>query len=135
MPKTRKIFVLDSNVILQDSSCIDPFDEHDIVIPIPVPEELDQFKKGGQIINYSARRFVRELDRLCSDLLPDGRMPLGSGKGTLAISLDQDMHPDLRLVYPALTRATTGFSTSPTTPCCNTAGMPSSWSVRMSIRG
>ncbi len=100
MPKKSKIFVLDTNVILHDSSCIDHFDEHDIVIPIPVLEELDQFKKGDQIINYHARRFVRELDNLCVGLLPEGRMPLGKGKGTLAIHLDQDMHPDLRLVFP-----------------------------------
>ena len=105
MPKTRKIFVLDSNVILHHSPCIDHFDEHDMVIPIPVIEELDQFKKGDQIINYHVRRFVRELDRLCTDLLPEGRMPLGTGKETLAISLDQDMRPDLRLVFPTVDKS------------------------------
>ena len=41
----RKIFVLDTNIILHDSSCINQFDEHDIVIPIAVIEELDRFKK------------------------------------------------------------------------------------------
>ena len=54
-----KIFILDTNVILHDSSCIYNFAEHDIIIPITVLEELDNFKKGGQIINYHARQFVR----------------------------------------------------------------------------
>lgn len=40
-----KTFILDTNVVLHDSSCIHHFDEHDIVIPITVIEELDRFKK------------------------------------------------------------------------------------------
>ena len=39
MLKVRKTFVLDTNVILHDSSCIYQFDEHNIVIPITVIEE------------------------------------------------------------------------------------------------
>jgi predicted ribonuclease YlaK len=41
MPSKKKIFVLDTNVILHDSSCIYQFEEHDVVIPITVVEELD----------------------------------------------------------------------------------------------
>ena len=41
----NKIFVLDTNVILHDSTCIHNFEDNDIVIPISVLEELDQFKK------------------------------------------------------------------------------------------
>ena len=54
MTAESKIFVLDTNVILHDSSCIYNFQEHDIVIPITVLEELDNFKKGQQIINFHA---------------------------------------------------------------------------------
>lgn len=100
MPKRKKIFILDTNVILHDSSCIYHFEEHDIIIPIPVLEELDQFKKGSQIINYHARQFVRDLDKLSADKLFNGSMALGEGKGILAIRLDKEMHPDLRLVFP-----------------------------------
>ena len=46
MINKQKIFVLDTNVILHDSSCLHQFDEHDIIVPIPVLEELDHFKKG-----------------------------------------------------------------------------------------
>jgi PhoH-like ATPase len=56
-PKKEKTFVLDTNVILHDSSCIYHFQENDIVIPITVLEELDQFKKGNSSLNYHARNF------------------------------------------------------------------------------
>ena len=49
----RKYFVLDTNVILHDSSCIQQFQEHDVVIPITVIEELDQFKKGNDSLNFT----------------------------------------------------------------------------------
>ena len=44
--KDRKIFVLDTSVILYDHSAIECFEEHDVAIPIQVLEELDTFKKG-----------------------------------------------------------------------------------------
>lgn len=100
MPNKKKIFILDTNVILHDSSCIYNFDEHDIIVPIPVLEELDQFKKGSQIINYHARQFVRELDKLSADKLFNGSMVLGEEKGILSIQLDREIHPDLRIVFP-----------------------------------
>ncbi len=96
---TKKIFILDTNVILHDSSCIYNFAEHDIIIPITVLEELDNFKKGGQIINYHARQFVRELDNLSTEKLFNGGMRLGEGKGTIAVRLEVDMHPDLRKIF------------------------------------
>lgn len=100
MTKKKKFFILDTNVILHDSSCIYNFQEHDIIIPIPVLEELDQFKKGEQIINHHARQFVRELDKLSSGKLFNGSMALGEGKGVLAIRLDKEMHADLQMIFP-----------------------------------
>jgi PhoH-like ATPase len=100
MTKNKKIFILDTNVILHDSSCIYNFDEHDIILPIPVLEELDQFKKGSQTINHHAREFVRELDRLSAGKLFNGSMALGVDKGTLDIRLDKEMHQDLQLLFP-----------------------------------
>ena len=100
MHKNKKIFILDTNVILHDSSCIYNFEEHDIILPIPVLEELDQFKKGSQTINHHAREFVRELDRLSAGKLFNGSMALGEGKGTLDIRLDKEIHQDLRLLFP-----------------------------------
>ena len=60
--KKNKIFVLDTNVILHDSTCIKNFEDNDIVIPISVLEELDQFKRGNEQIHFNARDFLRQLD-------------------------------------------------------------------------
>ena len=65
----KKIFVLDTNVLLHDYQCIYNFQENDIVIPIVVLEELDKFKKGNNQINYHARELTRELDKLSGDHL------------------------------------------------------------------
>ncbi len=45
--KEKKIFVLDTSVILYDHNAIKNFQEHDVAIPITVLEELDNFKKGN----------------------------------------------------------------------------------------
>ncbi len=64
---TKKIFVLDTSVILHDLEALRSFAEHDVAIPITVLEEVDRFKKGNDIINYVAREFIRELDRLSKE--------------------------------------------------------------------
>lgn len=85
MKKSKKIFVLDTNVLLHDHRCIYNFEENDIVIPIVVLEELDRFKKGNDLINFQAREFVRELDKLAGDLLLTKGITLGVNKGSLII--------------------------------------------------
>jgi PhoH-like ATPase len=95
MPRKKKIFVLDTNVILHDSSCIYQFENHDIVIPITVMEELDQFKKGNQALNFHAREFVRSLDALSEDKIFNGGVQLGAGQGKISIALERDFHADL----------------------------------------
>lgn len=62
--KEKKIFVLDTSVIIYDHTAIKNFAEHDVVIPITVLEELDNFKKGNDSKNYSAREFTRYIDKL-----------------------------------------------------------------------
>ena len=72
MGKDRKIFVLDTSVILYDYTAIRNFKEHDIVIPITVLEELDQFKKGNDDKNFAAREFIRYVDKISeNNLLQD----------------------------------------------------------------
>ena len=89
--KNKKIFVLDTNVILHDSSCIRQFQENDIVIPITVLEELDQFKKGHDTLNYHAREFLRELDSLSGDKLFDGGVKIGTDLGNILVKLEQEL--------------------------------------------
>ena len=48
--KIKKIFVLDTSVILHDHDSIKSFEEHDVAIPITVLEELDNFKKGNKYV-------------------------------------------------------------------------------------
>lgn len=83
---TQKIFVLDTNVLLHDHLCIYNFQDNDIVIPIVVLEELDQFKKGNDLINFQARQFARELDKLAADSLFKDGLPLGDGHGKLFVA-------------------------------------------------
>lgn len=95
MNSQRKLFVLDTNVILHDSNSIQSFHEHDIGIPITVLEEVDQFKKGHNDINFQAREFLRKLDDLTGDLLSEAGASLGQGRGHIRVVLAQE--PDSRL--------------------------------------
>ncbi len=99
-----KTFILDTNVILHDSDCINNFQEHDIVIPITVLEELDQFKKGNQSLNFHAREFVRALDALSAGKLLNGGVLIAPDKGRVSIKLEQEPHQDLRLHFPAASK-------------------------------
>jgi len=83
----RSIFVLDTNVLLYDHNCVDHFEEHDVVIPITVLEELDDFKKGSDLINFQAREFIRKLDRLAGDRLLSEGIPLGKDRGRLFVRI------------------------------------------------
>ena len=83
--KSTKIFVLDTNVILHDHTCIYQFEDNDVTLPITVLEELDKFKRGNELINFQAREFVRKLDEIVGDELFNGGKSLGIGKGKLKI--------------------------------------------------
>ncbi|NBW95236.1 MAG: PhoH family protein [Planctomycetia bacterium] len=82
-----KLFVLDTNVILHDSGCIRNFEENDVAIPITVLEELDQFKRGNENLNFQAREFLRRLDSLTGDVLSADGSPLGDGLGSIRVVL------------------------------------------------
>lgn len=95
----KKIFVLDTNVILHDSSCVNQFQENDVVIPITVLEELDQFKKGNETLNYHAREFLRSLDALSGDKLFSGGVKIGPNRGRILIKLEHEFHSDLKINF------------------------------------
>ncbi len=87
----RKIFVLDTSVILYDHYSIMNFAEHDVVIPITVLEELDQFKKGNDTKNFEAREFIRLLDRLAKDQMIQHWTPLnGKTKGAFKVMMNPE---------------------------------------------
>ncbi|TJY61082.1 PhoH family protein [Sinimarinibacterium sp. CAU 1509] len=60
----RKIFVLDTNVLLHDPSSLYRFEEHDLFIPMVVLEELDNSKKGTSEVARNARQVSRHFDEL-----------------------------------------------------------------------
>ena len=80
----KKIFVLDTSVLLFDHGAIKNFKNHDVAIPITVLEELDNFKVGNDTKNFQAREIIRLLDKLSEKGLNDW-VPLGRGKGKLKV--------------------------------------------------
>ncbi|MFZ4576978.1 MAG: PhoH family protein [Myxococcota bacterium] len=58
----RKNFVLDTNVLLHDSHCLQAFADNVVNIPIYVIEELDTFKKDQSELGRNARHVAREID-------------------------------------------------------------------------
>ncbi len=64
--KTVKLFVLDTNVLLHDPTCLFRFEEHDVFIPIITLEELDTHKKGMTEVARNARQASRFLDEIVS---------------------------------------------------------------------
>ena len=98
---TSKLFVIDTNVILHDAGCIRNFEENDVVIPIVVLEELDQFKKGNDDVNFQARSFLRSIDELTGDALSNEGIAIGYGLGSIRLVLGAEPHPQLAKAFLA----------------------------------
>jgi len=101
--KKSKIFIIDTNVLLHDYSSIYNFEENDVIIPIVVLEELDRFKKGNDQINFHAREFTRELDKISGDNLLSEGIPLGEGLGTLYIETGKEFSDSVFRSFPEKT--------------------------------
>ena len=95
-----KIFVLDTNVVLHDYLCIYNFQDNDLVIPIVLLEELDRMKKGNDQINYNAREFTRELDKIAGEDMFNGGIQLGKKLGKLSIETGKPFSEELKCSYP-----------------------------------
>jgi PhoH-like ATPase len=99
----KKLFIIDTNVLLHDYTCIYNFQENDVIIPIVVLEELDKFKKGNDQINFHAREFTRELDKLSGDLLLTANIPLGENLGSLHIETGREFSEKVNQAFPERT--------------------------------
>lgn len=99
--KEKKIFVLDTSVILYDHNAILNFDEHDVAIPITVLEELDNFKKGNEMKNFAAREFIRQLDALSKGHMLQEWVPLNgsSKKGKFKVIMNGHNEVDADKVF------------------------------------
>lgn len=84
-----KVFVLDTNVLLHDPRAIFKFDEHEVVIPIHVIEEVDHFKRDMSELGRNARMVARFLDQLRE-----------RAESTLQLGVDLDGGGRLRVAVP-----------------------------------
>ncbi|WP_214070320.1 PhoH family protein [Mucilaginibacter sp. dw_454] len=85
----KKIFVLDTSVILYDHNAFENFQEHDVAIPIQVLEELDNMKSGNDTRNFEARSFIRLIDDISRKKLISKWHPLnGKDKGSFKVVVD-----------------------------------------------
>lgn len=88
---SRRLFVLDTNVLMHDPAAIFRFQEHDIFLPMVVLEELDRGKKGTSEVARNVRQASRFLDRLMAGVdreaiasgLPLPALGEGAGGGRL----------------------------------------------------
>lgn len=87
---TKKIFVLDTSVILYDHNAFENFQEHDVAIPVQVLEELDNMKSGNDTRNFEARSFIRLMDTFAGRKTLNNWLPLnGSTKGYFRVVMDK----------------------------------------------
>ncbi|KGR38085.1 PhoH family protein [Xanthomonas vasicola] len=64
MTRGKRIYVLDTNVLMHDPTALFKFEEHDVFLPMQVIEELDNAKKGTSEVSRNARQVSRFLDEL-----------------------------------------------------------------------
>ncbi|MBO5760305.1 MAG: PhoH family protein [Lentisphaeria bacterium] len=95
----KKIFILDTNVLLHSAAALESFEENIVIIPMPVIEELDKFKKNQDELGRNARRVVRRIDTLREksakangpklfEGVPMENASGGKEAGTLIVALD-----------------------------------------------
>ncbi|MBS91982.1 MAG: ribonuclease [Rickettsiales bacterium] len=94
--KKSKIFVIDTNVILHDATCIKNFEDNEVVIPISVLEELDQFKRGNEQIHFNAREFLRYLDALSID---SNETDIKKPNGKVKVVVNHKWHPHIKATF------------------------------------
>ena len=96
----KKIFVLDTSVILYNHKAIHSFEDNDVAIPITVLEELDNFKKGNDTINFEAREFIRIIDKLSDKATLTKWISLGMPKsGKFKVVMNEQSELDAVKVF------------------------------------
>ena len=94
----RKLFILDTNVLLHEPLAIYSFKEHDVLIPMTVLEELDNIKDRNKDVSRDARVAIRALEDVFRDATPDQitqGVPLaGEASGNICIFSDHHLPQD-----------------------------------------
>ncbi|WP_020408993.1 PhoH family protein [Hahella ganghwensis] len=94
----EKTYVLDTNVLIHDPNSVLNFEEHHVVIPLTVLEELDRLKNGKSSIAADCRQAIRLIDKLLGDASPTDiekgvdiiRNEKSPPLGTISILMDLD---------------------------------------------
>lgn len=106
MPENPIFYVLDTNVLIHDPSAIWNFDEHHVVLPMTVLEELDNLKTGRAAVGAEARQAIREIDRILGQAAPvdvERGVPIERGKqlpasGMLSVLMTET--PQIQPILP-----------------------------------
>ncbi len=77
--KNKKLFVLDTNVLMHDPTSLFRFQEHDIYIPMVTLEELDEHKTGMSEVSRNVRQVTRSIDTLIGASLEESIKKFNSG--------------------------------------------------------
>ena len=85
----KKVFVLDTNVLLHNADAISSFSDNVVVLPMTVIEELDKFKSRNDELARNARQVIRSLDKLRSEGHLGNGVPMGN-EGLLKIFIEKD---------------------------------------------
>jgi len=101
----KKLFVLDTNILLHDPHAFFNFQEHDVLIPMTVLEELDHIKDRNKDVSRDARVAIRSLENTLQDVTPElmiAGVPLNRGDlkdssvtGHLIILNDHHINPEV----------------------------------------
>src|SRR5690606_29387648 len=94
----HKTYVLDTNVLIHDPNAVLNFEEHQVIIPMTVLEDLDQLKSGKQAVAADCRQAIRLIDRLLGDATPkeiEAGVPIrreskSPALGTISILMNPD---------------------------------------------
>jgi PhoH-like ATPase len=99
-PSQKKLFVLDTSVLLFDHNAINNFQDNDVAIPITVLEELDNFKLGNETKNFEAREIIRFLDKISGNNELNKWIKLGQGRGALKIVMHtSNLEQDAEIIF------------------------------------
>ncbi len=93
-----KLFVLDTNVLMHDPTCLFHFEEHDLALPMTVLEELNKNKNGMSEPNLNTRQALRSIDLGLK--AHKGRLDLGLPLNAMFPNIDAKKTPLGRLYFP-----------------------------------
>jgi PhoH-like ATPase len=106
MTKGKRIYVLDTNVLMHDPTALFRFEEHDVFLPMTVIEELDAAKKGASEVSRNARQVSRFINELIER---NSNKPIADG---LELKLPQGIQLDRKAQVGRLYFQTQNFETN-----------------------